>query len=247
MNKNDIDVIKHIALVYEEQKDINNAITYFEKINELKIDENILYHIGVLYKKSGSYKKAVSFFDRVIQLNPNNKNAMLNIASTYKHIDMANALQIYLDIQKIYPDDLNLCIQIYSIYYEMLNFKKALDISLELISKNQNEYIYYLMAGDCYFELFEYDKAIECYNKSLQFSPDNNQIKESLAKAYYSNGYFKLADDILSDIDTNCFTYTFIHLKLRNLQKVLNGFYIWCTNLRPADYGKKQVFFISLI
>ncbi len=248
MNKNDIDVIKHIALIYEEQKDINNAITYFEKINELKIDENILYHIGVLYKKSGSYKKAVSFFDRVIQLNPNNKNAMLNIASTYKHIDMANALQIYLDIQKIYPDDLNLCIQIYSIYYEMLNFKKALDISLELISKNQNEYIYYLMAGDCYFELFEYDKAIECYNKSLQFSPDNNQIKESLAKAYYSNGYFKLADDILSDIDTNCFTYTFIHLKLRNLQKVLNGFYIWCTNLRPADYGKKQAisFFYKL-
>lgn len=248
INSTDIDIILNIALIYEAQNDINNAILYLEKVNELKVDENILYHIGVLYKKTGNYIKAVSYFDKVIQLNPNNKNAMLNIASTYKFIDMANALEIYQDINKIYPDDLTVYFQIYSIYYEMLDFKNALNISIELINKNPNEYIYYLMAGDCYLELYEYNSAIEYYKKSLDFVPDNVQVKESLAKAYYSNGDLKLADNILSDINSDCYTYTFIHLKLRNLQKVLTGFYKWCTNLRPVDYGKNKArsFFYKL-
>lgn len=248
INSTDIDTILHIALIYEEKNDINNAITYFEKINELKVDENILYHIGVLYKKIGNYIKAVSYFDKVIQLNPNNKDAMLNIASTYKFIDMANALEIYHDINKIYPDDLTVYFQIYSIYYEMMDLKKALNVSLQLISINANEYIYYIMAADCYIELFEYNKAIEYYKKALDFVPNNIQVQEYLAMAYYSNGDLKLADNILSDINSDSHTYTFIHLKLRNLQKVKTGFYKWCTSYRTVSVlnNKIRSFFYKL-
>ncbi len=240
INSSDVDLLLHIASLYEQLKDINNEIKYLEKVIQLKKDESILYRLGTLYKKVLRFNEAVETFDKVLQINPNNKNAMLSIASTYKSIDMENAIEIYNDIQKMYPDDLTIPFCIYTIYFEMLDFKKALHIALELIKKKSDDYIYYLMAGDSYFELYDYEQSIYYYKKAEELNPENNQIKECLAKAYYSNRNLDLADNILSIINKDSKTYTFIHLKLKDLKKVINGFYKWCTNIRPNDYGKKK-------
>lgn len=240
IKSDDIDILLHIASLYDELKDINNAITYLEKIIAIRNDEDVLYRLGVLNKKIGNYYKAVSLFDKVIQINPNNKNAMLNIAFSYKSIDMKNAIEIYKDIQKIYPDDLSIPFYIYNVYYEIFDFENALKVALDLIKRKPNDYVYYLMAGDCYFELFEYEKSIDMYKTAIQIDPNNNDLKSSLAYAYYSNGNLELACELLNSINCHDNTYTLLHLKKQDLDSVTEGYIHWCSNVKDFyDSNKK--------
>ncbi len=247
-NHNDKDILLHIAYLYEELKDYSNAIIFLEKVAANNQDESILYQLGILYKKSGDYKKAVESFDKVIHINPNNKNAMLNIALTYKSIDMKNAIEIYYDIQKIFPNDLSIPFYIYLIYYEMFDYKNALNIALELINRNSNEYLYYIMAGDCYLELMEYTRAIDSYKEALKISPDNKSVKESLANAYCSNGDLDISEEILKSI--NCFndTYTVIKLKQKELKSIIDEYFKFYNRIHDINYieHKARKFFNKL-
>ena len=240
INHNDKDILLHIAYLYDELKDYNNAIIFLKKVAANNQDESILYQLGILYKKSGDYKKAIESFDKVILINPNNKNAMLNIAASYKSIDKENAILIYKDIQKIFPNDLSIPFYIYLIYHEMFDYKNALNIALELINRNSNEYLYYIMAGDCYLELMEYTSAIDSYKEALKISPDNKSVKESLANAYCSNGNLDISEEILKSI--NCFndTYTVIKLKQKELESVTDEYFKFYNRIYDINYVKHK-------
>lgn len=75
------------------------------------------------------------------------------------------------DINKLKASENDLAI-VYKSYFEG-NFKKALLALDNLTHDFPNDPILYIIGGDCYVPLNEYERAISCYEEAIKLSPDN--------------------------------------------------------------------------
>lgn len=243
LNSVDIDILLHIASLYEKIDDKENAIVYLSKINDIQPNENILYRIGVLNKKMCKYPEAVSYFEKVLHINPDNKKAMLNIASSYRHINKKDALQIYQDIQTLYPEDKDITFLIYTMQQDMLDFDAAVVSALKLTEAYPEDSIYYSMVADAYMEIFDYEKAIEYYKLALKYNPDDESAKCSLAYAYSSHRDTDIAMDILSTLPRNSAVIqdvTILNLRKRNFKEVEDYYYNWHTKVHTEEEAAEK-------
>ena len=74
-----------------------------------------------------------------------------------------------------------------------------------------NPEIIYKM-GIAYKNLSDDDSAFDCYHRAAAFSPDNKNYSFSLAKEYYGNGKFTMAEPLLSklcELDSMKWTYAY--------------------------------------
>ncbi|MCD7780219.1 MAG: tetratricopeptide repeat protein, partial [Candidatus Gastranaerophilales bacterium] len=84
LNSSDIDINLHLASLYENFSDYENALKYLLCISQINPEVNILYRIGVLYKKLSNDVLAVKYFNDILNIEPDNKDALLNIAFIYR-------------------------------------------------------------------------------------------------------------------------------------------------------------------
>lgn len=223
--KNDeLDVCLHLAYLYEMSDNLDLAIQYLDNALKINYNEQIIYNMGVLFKKQKKYDNAIFCFEKVLELNPKNKIAMLNIASTYKHINMADSLNIYKQIESIYPDDQQVKFFIYNIYFDMFDFDNALLVANRLLELDPNNIDYYKMMGDCYYAMFNYDLAFEWYKKGESVSPDDKIIKMSIAETYYVHQDYDNALKYLTSAGYTVNDFMDISLKRRELEPIIESF-----------------------
>ena len=224
IKNNELDVCLHLAYLYEMSDNLDLAIQFLD--NALKIDynEQIIYNMAILFKKQKKYQDAIFCFEKVLELNPNNKNAMLNIANTYKHINMDDSLDIYKQIEKIFPDDQQVKFFIYNIYFDMFDFDNAMTVAKKLLELDSNNVDYYKMLGDCYYSIYDYEQAFECYKKGESISPDDKIIKMSLAEIHYVHQDYDRALEYVNSAGYTVNDFTDISLKKRELEPIIERF-----------------------
>lgn len=79
--------------------------------------------------------------------------------------------------------------------------KKAAESYERAIELNENEkyIIFDGNAGDAYYEMEDYDKAIKIYNKCIKIQPQNSRYKKSCARCYNELGIEHSANDRIQD------------------------------------------------
>ena len=79
-------------------------------------------------------------------------------------------------------------------------YEKVVDTCrLVLASDSLNPEIYYKM-GIAFQNLSDDEKAFGCYRRAATLSPDNKSYNFSLAKEYYGNGKFRMAEPLLAKL-----------------------------------------------
>ena len=170
-----------IGLSLDESEEVlridpqNKEISWFIKKNEQsqkygrKAYES--YEKGFLSYKNGNFGEAISYFKSSILANPSFKEPHYYLALSYYQIgDLDNSISQWEEVIKIDSFDntaqhfLNNCLE-------------------------EKEYgrdtLKYFNAGYDYYLKGEYGKAIEEFNKSLEYNPNFEKARQFLSRSYY--------------------------------------------------------------
>ena len=180
-----IDGLRLIAESYEKLKDYNNAIHFYDEVIKLDPANDFYYaHKGYCLNKNQKYLAADEAFRKAVDLNPSNIWAYMSYGDALNEQEKYNeAIDIYnegIEKNPIQPQDTTSLFWLHHlkghIYFE--NFEdwekaaKAYDKAIEIgINQNMDKETYgvsYRRAGSAYYDLDEYDSAIDRLVKSQQ-------------------------------------------------------------------------------
>ena len=153
----------------------NKEISWFIKKNEQsqkygrEAYEN--YEKGYLSYKNSNFEEAVSYFKSSILANPNFKEPHYYLALSYYQIgDLDNSIFQWEEVIRIDSFD--------------NTAKHFLNNCLEE-KKYGRETLKHFNAGYDYYLKGEYDKAIEEFNRSLDYNPEFEKARQFLSRSYY--------------------------------------------------------------
>ncbi len=250
LNNGDIDVNLHLASLYESFSDWVNAKKHLLNILKAKnSDIDILYRLGILYKKLNNDEAAVECFNRILNINPDNKEALLNIAFIYKNHDKNVSVEILNKLCSMYPSDDSMLLYLYILYESMMNYEQCRIIAEKLIILKPDESFYYSILGDALIGTYKYEESLKMYEKAFELN--NNDVYSHLQIAYIysvSNRAEEALDIILKYIDDDSvkMDYTYIQCREKNLQNVRDYFYRCHTkefNKNENDNKAKRFFY----
>ncbi len=153
----------------------NKEISWFIKKNEQsqkygrEAYEN--YERGYLSYKNGNFEEAVSYFKSSILLNPNFKEPHYYLALSYYQIgDLDNSIFQWEEVIRIDSFD-------NTAKHFLNNCLEEKEFGRETLKHFNAGYDYYLKG--------EYDKAIEEFNRSLDYNPEFEKARQLLSRSYY--------------------------------------------------------------
>jgi hypothetical protein len=132
---------------------------------------------------SGKTDKAIELYTKIIELDPNNPDSRLKLARIYnKKKDFEKAIFHFNEYLKIIPNEADVLYQLGWCYYSSGGFEnkqKAAEVFEKLTILKPSNVDYLIALGDCYesWDLKEYQKAKECFNKALKLKPSASQLE----------------------------------------------------------------------
>jgi len=156
----------------------NKEISWFIKKNEQsqkygrKAYED--YERGYLSYKNGNFEEAVSYFKSSILANPNFKEPHYYLAISYYQMgDLDNSIFQWEEVIRIDSFD-------NTAKHFLNNCLEEKEYGKETLKHFNAGYDYYLKG--------EYDKAIEEFNRSLDYNPEFDKARQFLSRSYYQLG-----------------------------------------------------------
>ena len=153
----------------------NKEISWFIKKNEQsqkygrEAYEN--YERGYMAYKEDNFREAISYFKSSILANPNFKEPHYYLALSYYQIgDLDNSIFQWEEVIRIDSFD-------NSAKHFLNNCLEEKEYGRETLKHFNTGYDYYLKG--------EYDKAIEEFNKSLDYNPEFEKARQFLSRSYY--------------------------------------------------------------
>lgn len=195
--------------IIDEDLPMNEALDKLSRLVESNPkDETVrMVYANKLYRAKQD-AQAIDQYKAVIAINPKNTDAYINEAKLYdRNNDSANAIATLQSgiaanpaksaalnkVMKEITDNAKAAKVSEALkLYEGGDFEGALKIYL---SDNNPSEDTLMNMGGCYYELQNYDKSIECYNKALFKNPKNDRALLYLGGNYYSKGDTRKAID----------------------------------------------------
>lgn len=249
LSKNDVQLNVHIASIYEKIGNYKEAITYLEFSLSIVVDIKIIYRIAILYEKIGDDESAVAYLNEILNIDSNDKDALLKIAIIYKNYDKNVTVDIFNKLLATYPDDISLIEYLYTIYSDMLLHNDALTLALKLIEHDSNNYVYYTFAGDSYLNLYLYDNSETMFLKAFELNPSYVHSAIQLAQIYSAQNRLDEAIELLNRYPDNEIVrddLVFIHCKNKDFSIVKDNYYnfeIMIKSQEQIDERTKKFFY----
>lgn len=162
-------IAESVSLYKKAIKDYNQAIKLDQKNIVLYFRRAELY-----YEVFREKEKAIEDYMKVLELEPDNEDAYIRLAEIYFELREIKKQELcYKEVIKINPNNLIVNEQLASYYYSQNKYKEALgyiNVALELGS---DEEWLNLAQGECYYEIHEYNRALEVYCKIIN---SNNNL-----------------------------------------------------------------------
>ena len=242
-NNNDLEINLHIASLYEEKSDKENTIKYLINASKFSKNTDILYRIAVLLKQTGKDQEAVSFFNEILQIEPENKKALINVAIIFKNYDKNKTKEILKKLLGLYPNDIIVLFNMYVLYLDMMEYEACCNIAKKLINIEPDNYVYYSLYADALVDTYQYERAAIEYKKGLKLKPDDEMLNIGLALVYSYTNKDKEAAEILKKLPeskTAQRDYTILCLKNKNLEEVRTDFFDWNSTFLTIDQIEKK-------
>lgn len=194
------------AELLEEVDKEEEALEIFEELRQ-KSPKNvaILFKLAHLYEVMEKHEGSIATYKYILELDPENEAALTQLVKLYESVDKklyhlnraelaikeGNLNRAISEYKKMIPyavepaDECDCHKKIAQIYLLQENYNQALDeynLALDIV---EGDYEIYKGLGKVYYEMEEYEGAIECFEKALTLSDNKDySIYMDLADSY---------------------------------------------------------------
>jgi tetratricopeptide (TPR) repeat protein len=190
------------AEVYLNQKNIplmSTEINFseYESMQLVEKASSLIYNNDV--------DKAITLLDKAIKIDPNNKNAYLQMANAYKQKNYYDqAISFYDKAIDINEDNLNALREKAAYSFENQKYNDAVDSYNKIANKNTEDFSFYFHKGYAENEIGRINESIESYTIYLNNYPNTSSAYLNRGNCYYRNGYYQRAiEDYTAAIKNN--------------------------------------------
>ena len=182
--------IEKAMSLFKEGK-YKEAIDAFSSVLETEPDNADVYNnMGVAYSCVGDTERAEKAYIRAIELDPELAQAYINLSDLYyKAGDLASAVGTLQRGSYELEDNLAIAHLLARVYIEDQRWDDAIEELERVLDGEPENYDAYYDLGHVYFELGDYESAIDNFENVMAY--ENNQNNEllyyALAQAYEAN------------------------------------------------------------
>jgi tetratricopeptide (TPR) repeat protein len=175
---NNVEAYKNMTLVYYDQKKYEmaellciNAGKMLEKKRKedstVKEDAGIYNNLGMIYMQMGNSRKALSQFDKALKVDPNSKDALINIgAISHRYRDYQRAIAMYSKVLKIEPMNSVAKAGLAYAFYGDGKAKEALAEFNQLLETKPDNLEAIFITGEIYYKfLRDFKNAVKYYKE----------------------------------------------------------------------------------
>lgn len=169
--KKSVDFYLVIARIYEEKKEIPNAITILEKGKERHPNNaNLIFNLGYFYEKENLVEECIAQMKKVIELDPKFSGAYNYLGYLYAENDrnLDEAEQLIKKALELKPNDGYYLDSLGWVYYKQNKLDLALKILLKANEVSKDEGVILEHIADVYLAKSQVELAIKYYEKSLK-------------------------------------------------------------------------------
>lgn len=203
---NDINFIQELAFAYYYSKEYENAIKYFNRMEEiLGMNEGLTMQKADIYHSMGKDDKAFEEYDKLIKYNPNDsKYYALYAEYATKIKDIDKAIWAYHKVLELNPDDQFAHISLADFYRDKKQYNKSFEeLKLGMANKNLDistkiNILVNYYKGDLSEE--QKKQALEISNILKEVHPDEPVANTFNASMLYENKNYEEARNIFAEI-----------------------------------------------
>ena len=175
------------GLVYAEQGDYGQAITYYDQAIELDPDyADAYFYQGLAYSNLGDHKQAIADYTKAIELDPNYAKAYNNRGVAYYYQgDYEQAIADYSKAIELDPDYAEAYNNRGVAHRKLGNYEQGIADYNKAIELDPNYVEAYASRGYAYYGLSDYEQAIADYTNAIELDPHYVEAYTSRGYAYY--------------------------------------------------------------
>ncbi|MFN3477928.1 MAG: tetratricopeptide repeat protein, partial [bacterium] len=198
---NNIELLTTMGKILLYVNSFESSINYFRKVIELKPDNMDAYvYLGIAYENIENYDQAIFYLKKAIVINPYLAEAYWILARIYQKIgNYGMALKNYEKAVEISPSNTRYLNSLANIYLTLEKNVQAIKTLQLAIDNNPNSKWSYYYLGQCLEKEYNFEIAMEQYEKALNIDPYFLEARISLAKIYQMNDT-KRAIEILEEV-----------------------------------------------
>lgn len=173
------------GVILSQSRRFAEAIDYYRRILASEpTNEVALFNLGAAYERTGRYDEAETEFRKLIRLSPNHDGALnyLGFMFADRGVKLKEAESLIKRALKNRPNTGAYLDSYAWVMYKMGKYKKALEYQEKAIKAESNEAELFDHLGDIYAALNDSVKAKESWRRALELSPDDERIKNKLAR-----------------------------------------------------------------
>jgi predicted O-linked N-acetylglucosamine transferase (SPINDLY family) len=177
LRSDDYELYNVLALSYLNQKKYDLSIQYLNQAISLRPDSYKIYNnLALAHHEIGDNETAIRILDQAININPSFAEAYLSAGNVYRD------LKDFEKANSKYEIALNLDKKLYQAYFGLAKLKIDLkkdffgginDLN-KAISLNPNYDLAHNLLATCYLQIFDHDKAIFHFEKSIEKNNSDN-------------------------------------------------------------------------
>lgn len=165
-----------------------------EKIAGLFLKDGLLLnatreysYIARFYEDKGDYEKAKDYFRKIIEIQPDNKEALLGLSYICeKANDIGNAINYAKAAIKTYPDDTDLLLRCASLLKNTGSYDDAMNYLTKAIELKIKDVLANRLMGDICLAKGDKDRAWKSYKTAIDTLISENRIEEAITLAQNS-------------------------------------------------------------
>lgn len=182
-----------------EGGDLVNATILFKEC--IKLDTayaEAFYNLGQIEYKNKNYNKSIAYGSSVITLNGNQSLAYSLLGQSYFMVENYDSSSYFFKRSLLYSEG---GAQDYAMYASSENklkkYEKGMALVNTAIEKDDKNANYYIVRGNSYFGIKDFDNAEADYLKAESINSENNDVNKSLANLYIATGNSKFAEEYI--------------------------------------------------
>ncbi len=194
----------NVGLFYLNNNNIDEAIRYLNKSLAL----NPRYHLalnalGLAQSMKGNLEEAVRLYLKCLEVAPNFSEARNNLGIAYQelgYVDKAEEAFLRVVEDPNYPTKELAYYNLARLSFLRQELAKALLYVENAIKLNNRFHMGYNLKGLILESQERFAEAVECFERAVKIVPDDVNYNFNLGEAYFKNGEFQKAGEVLESI-----------------------------------------------
>ncbi|MBU8923441.1 MAG: tetratricopeptide repeat protein [Bacteroidales bacterium] len=205
------EVHKFLARIYLESGDVEKARGVLESAREINpLDLYVNYRLGFIYAEADEIDNAIESFRGAVRSNPSVSSAHLALASMLHHKGLRDeAKEEFTIAVELDPDNRAAIEDLSELYYEDGDFRSGADLLGPIFERGNLDESGKINLGRFYYQLKEYDKALEVFTKLLSSTGERPAILRVISEIELGKGRLRKAEVHLKrliDVEPENFT-----------------------------------------